>query len=111
MDMELKRMQQGYDNEDAFYKSMKEQLGLTKSELREDVYNKLLLDKIATQNIKVSDQDITDYMNSHPEEFTGLVQIRIQQLILNNKETAVKAIEELKKRHGFRHSGKRPLAR
>ena len=51
IDDELKRMQQGYESEELFYKSMKEQVGMSELELRQDVNYKLLLERIATKDI------------------------------------------------------------
>ena len=41
-------MQQGYESEQQFYESMKSQLGMSEQEIKEDVSNKLLLEKLAT---------------------------------------------------------------
>lgn len=93
---ELQRMQQGYDSEQQFYDSMRDQLGLTKEEISQDVYYKLLLEKIATRNIKVTDQDVDDYMSSHPEEFESLIQLRLQQIVVPTKDAANKVITAYK---------------
>ena len=58
IDDELKRMQQGYESEELFYKSMKEQVGMSEPELRQDVNYKLLLERIATKDIHVTDEEI-----------------------------------------------------
>lgn len=93
IDRELKRMQQGYDSEQQFYESMKTQLGMTKDEIREDVYYKLLLEKIATRNINVSEQDIDAYIKAHPEEFGKIQLLRIQIIVNASKDQAARTIE------------------
>lgn len=93
LDREIKRMQQGYDNEEQFYTAMKEQIGLSKEDLREDVYYKLLLEKIATNGIQVSDQEVDAFMKAHPEEFRNIVQYRFQQIVSETLEQANKTIE------------------
>ncbi|WP_409343911.1 peptidyl-prolyl cis-trans isomerase [Paenibacillus sp. MBLB4367] len=93
LDRELKRMQQGYDSEEQFYRAMKDQIGLSKDDLREDVYFKLLLEKIATNGIEVSDKEVDAYMQAHPEEFRSMVQVRFQQIISATLEQANKTIE------------------
>jgi foldase protein PrsA len=101
IDRELKRMQQGYENEEQFYQSMKDQLNMSKDELRQDVYNKLLLERIATRNIPITDKQIDDYMNSHQEEFKTGVELDIQQIIVSSAEQASKVIAELNKGEDF----------
>lgn len=101
IDRELRRMQQGYDNEEQFYKSMKGQLGMTKEALREDVSSKLLLEKIATRNIKISDAEVDTYIAAHPEEFRQEVELNIQQIIVSTKDQANKVLTDLGKGQSF----------
>jgi foldase protein PrsA len=102
IDQELKRMQQGYESEDSFYKSMKEQLGMDKAALREDVNFKLLLEGIATKNIQVSDDEITAYMDEHKDEFKNTIQLHIEQIEAANLTDANKVVELLKKGNDFK---------
>ncbi|MFD0869644.1 Foldase protein prsA precursor [Chlamydia abortus] len=90
---ELSRMSQGYESMDAYYRSMKEQLGLTREELRDDVYYKLLLEKLATSNVKVTDKEIEDYIQAHKDEFRDTVHLRISQVISASLEQANKVYE------------------
>jgi foldase protein PrsA len=92
IDDELKRMQQGYESEDQFYKSMQEQVGMSKAELREDVNYKLLLEQIATKDIKVTDAEIEAYINLHPDEFKNSIQLYIQQIEVNSLEEAAHVV-------------------
>jgi foldase protein PrsA len=101
IERELRRMQQGYESEEQFYQSMKEQLGMTKEQLREDVYYKLLLDKIATKNISVTDKQVDDYIKNHPDEFKVVTELSIQQIIVSTREQANKVVAELNKGEDF----------
>ncbi|WJH36386.1 peptidylprolyl isomerase [Paenibacillus sp. CC-CFT747] len=93
IDQELTKMQQGYDSEEQFYQSMKDQVGLTKEELREDVHYKLLLEKIATASIVITEGEVQAYIKSHAEEFKNIIQFRIQQIISDTLEQANKTYE------------------
>lgn len=93
IDLELKRMRQGYESEEQFYKAMKEQVGLSKEELNEDVYYKLLLEKIATKGIDITDKEVDAYMKAHAEEFGSAAQVRFQQIISSSLDQANKTIE------------------
>jgi foldase protein PrsA len=101
IERELKRMQQGYESEEQFYQSMKEQLGMTKEELQEDVHYKLLLERIATKNIQITDKQVDDYIKTHPDEFKTVVEMSIGQIVVSNREQANKVIAELNKGEDF----------
>jgi len=98
---ELKRMQLGYESEEQFYSSMKDQLNMTKGQLAEDVYYKLLLEKLATRGVPVSDAEVDDYINNHQEEFRTIKEYNIAQIILSSKEQADKALAALAKGEDF----------
>jgi foldase protein PrsA len=101
IESELSRMQHGYESEEAFYQSMKEQLGLTKSELSEDVYYKLLLERLATRNVKVTDAEVQAYIQEHPEEFQSFIRYHLLKAEVKTKEEANQFIADLNKGHDF----------
>ncbi|MBD0384571.1 peptidylprolyl isomerase [Paenibacillus sedimenti] len=101
IERELRRMQQGYESEDQFYASMKNQLGMSKEEIREDVSNKLLLEKLATRNVVISDAIVDEYIKTHPDEFKQETEYNIQQIIVSTKEQANKVLAELAKGEDF----------
>ncbi|SEC38339.1 peptidylprolyl isomerase [Paenibacillus sp. GP183] len=101
IERELKRMQQGYESETQFYQSMKDQLGMSRDELKEDVHYKLLLERIATQNIPITDKQVDDYIKIHPDEFKSVIELSIAQIIVSSREQANKVIGELNKGADF----------
>lgn len=102
IESELARMRQGYESEDAFYKSMKEQLGLSRAELSEDVYYKLLLERLATRTVSVTDTEVQAYIKDHPEEFKSFVQYHLLKAEVKTKEEANQFIADLNKGFDFR---------
>jgi foldase protein PrsA len=94
---ELKRMEQGYDSETQFYESMKEQLGMTAEALRTDVYNKLLLEKLATLYITITNEQVDAYIAAHPEEFRTSQQLRLQQIVVGGQDQAAKVMADVNK--------------
>lgn len=93
VDQELLRIQQGYDSEELFYKTMKEQLGLSKEEIREDVYYRMLLERIATWGIEVTEEEVEEYIRNHPEEYDHYQQFKLQIIVNKTKEQAERTIE------------------
>ncbi|TVY06778.1 peptidyl-prolyl cis-trans isomerase [Paenibacillus cremeus] len=98
---EIKRMQQGYDSEAQFYSAMKEQLGFTPETLKKDVQDKLLMEKIAIQGIRVTDDQVNTYVKDHPDEFRKPAQLRLQQIVTGSKDQATRALNDLAKGTDF----------
>lgn len=92
---ELKRMQLGYDSKEQFYSSMKDQLGLTKEDINKDIFFKLLLEKIATHQIVITDEMVQAYIDEHPEEFKRQTQVRLMQIVVGTQAEAEEVIKEL----------------
>lgn len=95
IEQELKRMQQGYDSEQQFYESMKEQLGLTREALESDIYNKLLTEKLAIQGIRIDDALVDEYVKANPEEFAGRVQMHLQIIVVSSLDHANRAMNDI----------------
>ncbi|MVP02206.1 peptidylprolyl isomerase [Paenibacillus lutrae] len=93
MDRELKQMQQGYDNEEAYFASMQEQLGLSKEEIKEDLHYKLLHERLAIRKIVVSDKEVDQYIQANPELFKQADEWHLHKIILSTLDQAKKAIK------------------
>ncbi|OCT13271.1 hypothetical protein A8709_01200 [Paenibacillus pectinilyticus] len=98
---ELKRMQQGYESEQQFYDSMQSQLGMSQQEITDDVSNKLLLEKLATATIQITDAQVDTYISTHADEFKQETEYNVQQIIVSTKDQANKVIAELAKGVSF----------
>lgn len=94
---ELRRMSVGYNDMNEYFQAMKEQLGLSKEDLYADAEYNLLLEKITTKDIEITDKQIDDYMRLHKDEFKARKEFHIQQIILATEDHANKALNELKK--------------
>lgn len=101
IDRELRRMQQGYESEQQFYDSMQSQLGMSQQEIQEDVSNKLLLEKLATANIHITDPQVDTYIKTHADEFKQETEYNIQLIVVSTKEQATKVLAELAKGESF----------
>lgn len=101
IETELQAMSVGYDSMDEYYLAMKKQLGLSQADLYKDAEYKLLLDKIATRNITITDRQVDDYIKTHKDEFKVRKEFHIQQMILASQEHADKALKELNKGETF----------
>lgn len=95
IDEELRRMQIGYESEAEFYRVMREQLGMSEQELRNDALHRLMLEAIATYRVPVTEADVEQYIEEHPEEFAPQQDIRYAQIVTEQKEQANKVLEQL----------------
>ncbi|SFF31943.1 foldase protein PrsA [Paenibacillus catalpae] len=94
-DRELAAMMEGYDSEDVFYEVMKDQLGMTKSDIEEDVKYRLLLEKIAILTVELSEVEIQNYITAHPEQFADRLRLHLQWIVTDSEEEAGEVLDRL----------------
>ena len=75
---------------------------MSESELRQDVNFKLLLERIATKDIQVTDEEIAAYKKEHSEEFKNTVQLHIEQIEVDSMAAALAVMELLNKGNDFK---------
>jgi foldase protein PrsA len=96
VDRELARMMEAYDSEEQFYTAMKEELGMNREQIRNEIRYRLLLEKIATHNIQVTDEEIDRYIEEHPEEFGTKEQWRLSKIVVESKELALQLLDQIR---------------
>ncbi|PDO11074.1 MAG: hypothetical protein BLM47_03495 [Candidatus Reconcilbacillus cellulovorans] len=101
LEAELRDMQEGYESEEQFYRTMLEQLGMTREELEEDVKYRLLLEKIAIFSIQVSQSEIDAYIRDHPEQFREYTRFHLLKIAVRTKEQADVVLDELREGADF----------
>lgn len=101
VDQELRRMSEGYDSEEEFYASIREQLGMDPEEVRRDAKYRLQLEQLAILPVEVPDSKIESYIREHPEEFGPRTEIRLSHIVVATPEEAGDALKELERGTGF----------
>jgi foldase protein PrsA len=81
MQDELASMMEGYGDEESFYSSMQEQLGMSRDDVQEDTRYRLLLEKIAIRAVDVTESDVDRYMEEHPEEFNPTTELAFSWIV------------------------------
>ncbi|GMK48391.1 peptidylprolyl isomerase [Paenibacillus glycanilyticus] len=92
---ELTAMMDGYDSEQVFYEVMKEQLGMTKSDVEEDIRYRLLLEKIAILTVNLSEVEIENYIAAHPEQFADRLRLHVQWIVTDTEKEADDVLDKL----------------
>lgn len=91
---ELVSMMKGYDGEGQYYAAMKEQLGLTPDQIREDAEERLLLGKIAVQIVNVTESEVDAYIAENDAQFVERTQLRVSWI----KTATAKEAEDVLRR-------------
>jgi len=95
VEAELREMKAGYPNDAAFYEAMRQQLGLTPEELRKDIEFYLLWEELATQGVKVSEEQMRAYYEQHKARYVEPARARVFQILVPTLEEAQQALNEL----------------
>ncbi|MFC2091988.1 peptidylprolyl isomerase [Elusimicrobiota bacterium] len=70
-----------------------------------DVKREMLLasviDRLQTESVKVSDQDVKDYYDDNAAEYSNPEQIKISHILLPDEATAKEVLEKLKGKYSF----------
>lgn len=98
---ELKRGMKGYESEADYYQAMKEQLGMGPEQLSQDMRNQLLLEKIATYHIEISDAEIDQYLREHKNEYEPTVSYQLAHITVTDKNDAEAVTARIKQGEAF----------
>jgi foldase protein PrsA len=98
IDAKLKQVREIFSDEARFEQALKDQ-GLTIDELRQNMRDQTLVEKVlerVTKDVKVSEKDVKDYYKTNKSEFTDAEQKHWRQLVVEDKAKAEKLLSKLK---------------
>jgi foldase protein PrsA len=101
LDRELAMMSQGYENEEEFYRSMNEQLGMTRKEVREDARYRLLLEKLTLRTVTVTAEEIDRYLDEHREQFDPVKKYQLAHILVQTEKSAREILTKLEQGEDF----------
>lgn len=102
LDREIRRMSEGYESEAEFYRIMEEQLGMDRQAVRQDAEYRLLLEKLATKDTNISDEDILNYYNENRLEYGQRKQMEIAWILTDSPDEARRVLKALAEGEDFR---------
>ncbi|QMV42271.1 peptidyl-prolyl cis-trans isomerase [Cohnella cholangitidis] len=88
LEQELRLMKQGYEDDEQFYESMNEQLGMNREEVRADARYRLLLEKLSIRDITVTQSEVDEYLEQHREQFQPRAEYQWAQIVVQTSEQA-----------------------
>ncbi|QAY67419.1 peptidylprolyl isomerase [Paenibacillus protaetiae] len=92
---ELSSLTEGYSSESEYFQMMQDQLGMTKQEVLDDMRYRLLLEKIATQSVTVSKQEIDDYIDAHADSYSDKLQLHLRWIVTSTEQAANSVLDRL----------------
>ncbi|QHT58720.1 hypothetical protein GXP70_01125 [Paenibacillus lycopersici] len=101
LDQELASAIAGYGSEEEYYDAMKEQLGLTPDDIREDAKYRLLLRKIAVRTASVSEAEEDAYIAENDQEFAAHTQLRVSWIVTDTGKAADGVLDKLEDGEDF----------
>jgi foldase protein PrsA len=97
----LAELMEGYGDEDAFYKAMREQLGMSPDDVRADAEERILLEKIAVRPILITDEEVEAYIQEHPELLEPKVKLTFSWIVTEERDEAEAVLDRLKSGESF----------
>ncbi|MGU3473777.1 peptidylprolyl isomerase [Paenibacillus sp. D51F] len=104
---ELASQMEGYEDEDAFYREMKEQLGMSRDDVWSDAMYRLLLEKWMTRGIEVPDKEVDAYMKEHQAELSPSSRLHLRWIVLADSDKASAVLDELEQGADFEELAQR----
>lgn len=92
---EMNKIKEGYRSEEDFYESVQVEFGMTPEELQEDLKLNLLLEKLATKDVHISDAEAQAYYEANEELYYTPESMHLMQIIVESEEAAKQTINEL----------------
>ncbi|UHA75306.1 peptidylprolyl isomerase [Paenibacillus sp. 481] len=97
VELELKRRMAGYESEQAYFEAMKQQLGMTPTQIRTDLSDKLLLEKIATFDVAVTEDEIDRHLRDHADIYVPVNQLELSHIVVSTQREARGVLERISK--------------
>lgn len=97
---EVNNFKKQFPSEDVFKQTLANE-GMSMDEFQTQVRDKILLDKLAAKDVKITEDEIKKYYDEHGKEFEQPEQVRARHILVDTEDEA-KAIEDrLKKGEDF----------
>ncbi len=106
IDENLQERISGYSSPDAFYKEMSSQFGLSRQDLREESKYQIELEKIATADIQVSDEQVQQYLAQNEQNSDQKRQYELAWIKTDDEESASEAVQRIQNGETFANVAK-----
>lgn len=97
---ELTNLKSQFPSEDQFQQTLQGQ-GMSMKDLTQQLRAKVLLNKIATKDVKISDADVKKYYDEHGKDFEQPEQVHARHILVDTEAEAKAIADQLKKGTDF----------
>lgn len=101
VETEIEVMSRSYGSKERFLSEMEDQLGITESELKTETTYRLLLEKIATSDVHIEEQQIDSYLEQYPDQFRPKKQLNLSMIEVASEDEAERVMDRLENGEGF----------
>jgi foldase protein PrsA len=101
VDAEIEVMSHSYGSKERFLSEMEDQLGITESELKTETMYRLLLEKIATSDVHIEEQQIDSYLEQYPDQFRPKKQLNLSMIEVASEDEAERVMDRLENGEAF----------
>lgn len=101
IEQEINQIIQGYESEEVYYQEMYSQLGLTREEIQTEVAYRLTLERIATADIQVTDEEVSRYLEENGDYYHNAKQMELSLIIVKTLEEANEILDALEQGADF----------
>lgn len=95
IDRQYKDFMKDFDSEEEFLIFYEEQVGMTKEQLLDLIEYNSLLEEIATKDIIISDEEISEYYERNKSFYSEPENFHIEQIVVKTEEEAEQVVEEI----------------
>ncbi|MFD3270971.1 SurA N-terminal domain-containing protein [Paenibacillus dendritiformis] len=96
VEQEIARQMRGYESAEAYFQAMTDQLGMSPDQIRQDIHHRLLLEKIATHNVNVSEEELDQYLQDHRDTYESVDVYQLAHIVVPTREEAEDVLAKLK---------------
>ncbi|GAC42479.1 SurA N-terminal domain-containing protein [Paenibacillus popilliae] len=96
VEQEIARQMRGYESPEAYFQAMADQLGMSPEQIRQDIHHRLLLEKIATHNVNVSEEELDRYWQDHWDAYESVDVYQLAHIVVPIREEAEDVLAKLK---------------
>jgi len=101
VETEIEVMSRSYGSKERFLSEMEDQLGITESELETETTYRLLLEKIATSDVHIEEQQIDSYLEQYPDQFRPKKQLNLSMIEVASEDEAERVMDRLENGEDF----------
>lgn len=101
VETEIEVMSRSYGSKERFLSEMEDQLGITESELKTETTYRLLLEKIATSDVHIEEQQIDSYLEQYPDQFRPKKQLNLSMIEVASEDEAERVMDRLENGEDF----------